>query len=141
MRFEFITEFSLLIDHIDPHLVKSPSGYIMNLLSLLDEAKRLHAINLLVLAPAEVYHLNLKMHDWVSRYLIPQMNHSGIKRLAFCVTCVPEKMEEHRTISGNSPEIGIFSSMPMAKAWILGISDRNEGIPTNQKMVRKSLIS
>lgn len=136
-NFEFLQEFSLLIDHIDPQLVVSPSGYIMNLLSLLDEAQHRKAVNLLVLAPAQVYHLNFRMHDWVSSYLIPQMKHAGIERIAFCVNKLPEEMEEQRTIFGRFPEIGVFSSMPRAKAWILGVSDRNDSLPVHKKLIRQ----
>jgi len=130
-RFEFLNEFKLLINHIDPHKVIAPSGYILNLISLLDEAERLKATKLLVLAPAEVYDLDFKMHDWVSRYLIPQMNHLGIKRVAFCVSRFPEKINEHSTIFGHSPEVGVFTSMPRAKAWVLGVTDKPESILLN----------
>lgn len=114
----------MLVNHIDPDEVVSPTSYILNLLTLLDEACRLKATNLLILAPAEVYHLDFKMHDWVSLYLIPQMNHMGIERIAFCVNKLPENMDEQKTIFGQKPEVGVFSCMPRAKAWILGVSDK-----------------
>ncbi|MFH1121024.1 MAG: hypothetical protein V1775_14495 [Bacteroidota bacterium] len=124
-QFEFLADHGMLINHVNVRDVVSPSSYILNLISFLDEAERQKATRLLVLAPAEVYHMDFKMHDWVSRYLFPQMNHIGIRKIAFCVKSLPENMNEHKATFGHNPEIGVFTSMPEAKAWILDVLDRS----------------
>lgn len=123
-QFEFLSEHGILIDHVSSQSVSSPSSYILNLIAFLDEAERLKAKLLLVLAPAEVYHMDFKMHEWVSKYLIPQMSHLGILKIAFCAKSLPEEMNEHTATFGKNPEIGVFTSMPEAKAWIMGIIDK-----------------
>lgn len=123
--FEFLADHGMLINHVNEGHVNSPSSYILNLIAFLDEAERLKATKLLVLAPSEVYHMNFKMHEWVSRYLFPQMNHIGISKIAFCVKSLPAVMKEHKATFGQQPEIGVFTSMPEAKAWILGLLDKS----------------
>lgn len=120
-QFEFLADHGILINHVNENYVVSPSSYILNLIAFLDEAERLKATKLLVMAPSEVYHMDFKMHEWVSRYLFPQMNHIGIKKIAFCVKSLPEDMAEHKATFGQKPEIGVFTSMPEAKAWILDL--------------------
>jgi len=124
-QFEFLADYSILINHVNENLVVSPSSYILNLIAFLDEAERLKATKLLVIAPSEVYHMDFKMHEWVSRYLFPQMNHIGILKIAFCVKSLPEDMAEHKATFGQQPEIGVFTSMPEAKAWILDLLNKS----------------
>lgn len=124
-QFEFLADHSILINHVNENLVVSPSTYILNLINFLDEAERLKATNLLVMAPSEVYHMDFKMHEWVSRYLFPQMNHIGIEKIAFCVKSLPKDMAEHKATFGQNPEIGVFTSMPEAKAWVMGLINKS----------------
>jgi hypothetical protein len=124
-QFEFLQNHSILVNHVNGGEVVSPSSYILNLISFLDEAERLKATLLLVMAPSEVYQMNFKMHDWVSRYLFPQMSHIGIKKIAFCVNSLPADMKEHKSTFGQNPEIGVFTSMPEAKAWMLDVLDKS----------------
>ena len=126
--YEFNKDFNLLINQIKANQMCSPSGYILSLVSTLQEAERLKAKNLLVMAPAEVFNLNNKIHDWVAQYIIPQMSHLGIKRVAFCVSKLPQELTEHMAVFGNQPEVGVFTSMPRAKAWIMGVSDKPESM-------------
>ncbi|NTW23593.1 MAG: hypothetical protein HGA37_02745 [Lentimicrobium sp.] len=142
-RFEFLSDHGILINHVNSHYITSPSSYILNLFSFIDEAQRLKATKMLVMATSEVYHMELKMHEWVSRYLFPQMNHIGIKKIAFCVKKIVDEQNDHKATFGHQPEIGIFTSMPEAKAWILDVPDKSsvkltfdlsEGEPYNNSL-------
>ncbi|MCB9016725.1 MAG: hypothetical protein H6541_13135 [Lentimicrobiaceae bacterium] len=130
--YEFNKDFNLLINQIEADQMRSPSGYILSLVAMLQETERLKARNLMVMAPAEVFHLNNKIHDWVAQYIIPQMSHLGVKRVAFCVSKLPAELTEHIAVFGNEPEVGVFTSMPRAKAWIMGVSDKPESALLNQ---------
>jgi hypothetical protein len=138
-QFEFLADHSILINHVNENFVVSPSSYILNLIAFLDEAERLKATKLLVMAPSEVYHMDFKMHEWVSRYLFPQMNHIGISKIAFCVKSLPEDMAEHKATFGQQPEIGVFTSMPEAKAWIMGLLDKSSITLTFDVIEKESL--
>ncbi|PKN93439.1 MAG: hypothetical protein CVU43_24765 [Chloroflexi bacterium HGW-Chloroflexi-5] len=143
-EFEFLPDHSILINHVNLCRIKTPSSYILNLLELLDEAERLKATKLLVMASSEVFHMDFKMHEWVSRYLFPQMKHIGVLKIAFCVKSLPDSMAEHKATFGQQPEIGVFTSMPEAKAWIMGVLDKTVSLSFDSidpKFLNKNIAS
>jgi len=123
-HFEFVEKYNILINHVNTKYNDSPSSYILDLTRFIKEADRLKADRLLVIASSEVFNLNMRMYEWISSYLFPQMKHSGIKKIGFCASTKSDSVTRHKAIFGIDPEVGVFTSMPEAKAWVLDLTEQ-----------------
>ncbi len=121
-HYEFINNFKLLIKRIAPGSIKTTVDFVLLLHGILAEVKETKAVNLIITIPTDSLLFKKKIKTWTFKYLLPQMQTIGIMRIAFVMQ---HKYVDHPEIIHNAKkdfEIGIFSYLSEATAWIMELS-------------------
>ena len=121
-HYEFINNFKLLIKRIAPGSIKTTVDFALILHEILSEVKETNARNLIITVPSDSMILKKKIKSWIFKYLLPQMQTIGIMRVAFVLQ---HKYVDHPEIIYNAKkdfEVGIFSYLSEATAWIMQLS-------------------
>lgn len=121
-HYEFINNFKLLIKKIAPGGIKTTVDFVLILHGILSEVKETKARNLIITIPTDSILFKKKIKTWTFKYLLPQMQTIGIMRVAFVMQ---HKYLDHPEIIHNAEkdfEVGIFSYLSEATAWIMELS-------------------
>ena len=125
-QYEYNSRFSLLISKTPPGGKITFTDYTLFLFSFLREAE-LHPVrNVIITSPDLPKEFSEKLHIWFNNYIIPQFNHLGVVRIAIVTGPGNNRNKKRPVFCGIKPEIGLFSSMPEAKAWITGLFNQSE---------------
>lgn len=134
-QFEYISRFKLLISKAHSGAQCSFTDYTLFFFSFLREAE-LHPVeNIIISSPALPDEFSMKLHTWFNDYILPQLRHLGVNRIAIVTGSPKSKNQERPVYFGINPETGLFSSMPEAKAWITGLFNKSEksGCPSDTR--------
>jgi hypothetical protein len=121
-HYQFINNFKLLIKRIAPGSIKTTVDFVIILHGILSEVKETNARNLIISIPTDSILFKKKIKTWTFKYLLPQMQTIGIRRVAFVMQ---HKNVDHPEIIHNKKkgfEVGIFSYLSEATAWIMELS-------------------
>lgn len=121
-RTDYIRNFDLLIKKIAPGLTYTTVDFLILLDNLIVEVKHSGARNLIIAASHASPIFENKIKTWILQYILPQMYNSGIKRIAFVMQGKTTGLEEIIHIPIKGFEVGIFSSLSGATAWIMNLS-------------------
>ncbi len=124
-QFEYISKFKLLISKARPETQGSFTDYTLFFFSFLREAE-LHPVeNIIISSPAMPEEFSRKLHNWFNDYILPQLRHLGVNRIAIVCGSPQCKNPGSPVFYGKNPETGLFPSMPEAKAWIAGLFNKS----------------
>lgn len=118
---DFLSELGLLIKKVAPEQVSSTANFLQVINSCISEAEQKEAQNLIISAPYDSPLFERRLRSWIMQYLIPQMKHIGVKRVAFVMqkeNCLPHQIV-HQVY--HFPEIGVFTTIPDALGWIMDL--------------------
>lgn len=119
---DFIHNFDLLIKKIAPGEVNTTLEFVVLLDSFIAEVKKTGARNLIISAPHTSPMFKHKIKTWIIQYILPQMQSIGIRRLAFAVQRENIGLDEIISNPKKNFEVGIFTSLSVATAWIMNLS-------------------
>ena len=118
----FIRNFDLLIKKIAPGDVSTTFDIVVLLDGFIAEVKKTGARNLIISASHTSPIFEHKIKTWIIQYILPQMQSIGIRRLAYVMQ--GESTMPHEII--RTPkidfEVGMFTSLSAATAWIMDLS-------------------
>lgn len=134
--YEYNSKYRMLVVRTNPDSMPKFTDYILFFFSFLKEIEINPVENIVIHTPDFPIAYITKMHFWFNNYILPQLIHLDVCRIAIVTgiktnnpTYVPESSE-----SQQKPLIGKFSTIAEAKAWIIGlISSSNH---CEQKMTR-----
>ncbi|MDY0103980.1 MAG: hypothetical protein RBS07_13680 [Lentimicrobium sp.] len=121
-QYEFIDKFKLLIKRISPGSIKTTVDFVILLHGILAEVKGAKAENLIITIPTDSMLFKREIKRWTFKYLLPQMQTIGIKRVAFVIQHKYVNHPETICDENKDFEVGIFSYLAEATAWILKLS-------------------
>jgi hypothetical protein len=124
----YLRDFNLLIKKVTPGSLNSTADFLILLHSYIAEAERDGVKNLIIAAPHDSLLFKRKIKAWIVQFLLPQMRHIGVKRVAFVMQSENAANKGISHIILQSPEIGVFASMPEAIGWAMGLSGMPETI-------------
>lgn len=119
---DFLSELGLLIKKVAPEQVSSTADFLQAINSCITEAEQKEAQNLIISAPYDSPLFDRRLRLWIVKYLIPQMKHIGVKRVAFVMqkeNCLQRKLV-HQVY--HFLEIGVFTTIPDALGWIMNLT-------------------
>ena len=121
-RKDFIRSFDLLIKKITPGQANSTVGFVVLLNDFIAEVRQTGARNLIIAAPYTSPIFERKIKTWTIQYILPQMQNSGIRRIAFVMQERNTALSQIIHISKKGFEVGIFASLSGATAWIMNMT-------------------
>jgi hypothetical protein len=124
----YFSNFKLLIKKVSPGSLNSTADFLILLHSYIAEAERAGVQNLIIAAPHDSLMFKRKIKTWIIQFLLPQMKHIGVKRVAFVMQTENGTDKEISHIILQSPEIGVFINMPEAIGWTMGLINMPETI-------------
>ena len=121
-RKDFIRNFDLLIKKVAPGQANTTVDFIVLLHSFIAEVNLTGARNLIIAAPHTSPIFERKIKAWTIQYILPQMQSSGIRRIAFVMQEKNTGLSQIIHIPKKGFEVGVFASLSEATAWIMNMS-------------------
>ncbi len=126
--FEYNSNYRMLVVKAYPADMKKFTDYILLFFSLFKEVELNPVENIIIYTPDFPVQFISKMHYWFNNYILPQLTHLDVCRIAL-VTGMPTAIQSQGAASATEhhrPAISKFSSLPEAKAWIIGLISKIE---------------
>lgn len=118
----YFSDFNLLIKKVATGSLNSTADFLILFHSYIADAEKAGVKNLIIAAPHDSLQFKRKIKAWIIQFLLPQMRHIGVKRVAFVMQSESATDERISHIFLAKPEIGIFISMPEAIGWAMGLT-------------------
>ena len=118
----YMRDFDLLIKKIAPGEVWTTFEFVVLLNGFIAEVRKTGAKNLIISASHTSPIFEHKIKTWIIQFILPQMQCIGIRRLAFVMQDEISKPHEIIRIPNKNFELGIFTSLSAATAWVMNLS-------------------